>query len=365
MLIRGQKYETIWMEDPRTVCIIDQRFLPHELVIGRLKSADDVVCAIKEMHLRGAPLIGAAAAFGIYLAAIEAPQDDLDAFMAEIGAKAALLRGARPTAVNLSRAVSRSLDSMKSAGRAEEKIAAVLQTAENIVAEEREHCQRIGEHGVGLIKDIHAKTGRTVNILTHCNAGWLACIDYGTATAPIYEAARLGIPVHVWVDETRPRNQGSLLTAFELLENGIDHTVIADNTGGQLMQRGMVDMVIVGADRVTGRRDTANKIGTYLKALAARDNRVPFYVALTASAFDFSIEDGQEIPIEERSPDEVKFITGIGSAGRPERVMIAPEGSPALNVGFDITPARLITGLITERGICRADIEDIRRLFPD
>jgi methylthioribose-1-phosphate isomerase len=275
------------------------------------------------------------------------------------------LKTARPTAVNPEWAVSRQLKAIAKGKTFDEKISIAKQTASDIANEDATYCQSIGKHGVGIIEEIaKRKNGATVNILTHCNAGWLAFVDYGSATAPIYEAAIKGIKVHVWVDETRPRNQGASLTAWELLNQGISHTVIADNTGGHLMQHGMVDLVITGADRVTRGGDAANKIGTYLKALAAFDNHVPFYVALPSSSFDWQITDGvKEIKIEERTSDEVRYIEGF-CEGQIRKVLVTPEKSPAANYGFDITPARLITGLITERGICKADEQSILQLFP-
>ncbi|HEX8279793.1 MAG TPA: S-methyl-5-thioribose-1-phosphate isomerase, partial [Chthoniobacterales bacterium] len=330
------------------------RFLPHEFVIEELTTVEQMATAIRDMHVRGAGLIGAAAGFGMYLAALE--RVDLDR-------AAALLRATRPTAVNLAWAVERQLASIRDA---DDPVSRARETALQIAAEDAEHCRRIGEHGVALIREIsERKGGNPVNVLTHCNAGWLAFVDHGSATAPIYAAHDDGLAVHVWVDETRPRNQGSKLTAWELGEHGVPHTLIADNTGGHLMQRGEVDLVIVGTDRTTYTGDVANKIGTYLKALAAKDNNVPFYVALPSSSFDWQIRDGvAEIPIEERGADEVKRADGLAD-GRHVEVSLAPEATPAANYSFDVTPRRLVTGLITERGVCAAEEESILALFPE
>ena len=310
------------------------------------------------MAVRGAPLIGATAAYGMYLAA------KTPGVAIEDAAKA--LAATRPTAVDLFFAISGSLQAMATTTDPATKTQAALQYARHFAQTSAAHCRAIGEHGLELIRAIaQKKPGQTVHILTHCNAGWLACIDYGTATAPIYLAHDAGIPVHVWVDETRPRNQGSKLTAYELLHHGVPHTVITDNAGGHLMQHGMVDMVIVGSDRTTRQGDVANKIGTYLKALAAHDNGVPFYVALPESSFDWTIRDGiAEIPIEERDATEVKYIEGW-SEGRMHSVLITPEASPAKNYGFDVTPARLVTGLITERGVCAARESALLELYPE
>jgi methylthioribose-1-phosphate isomerase len=309
------------------------------------------------MTVRGAGVIGSVAAFGIYIAAIE-----VDGDYEALKAKAALIRESRPTAVNLMWAVDKMMELLKDS---DDLVDDAREAAIKLNDEEVLESQNIAEFGCDIIEDILKKSGKTeINILTHCNAGWLAVIDEGTALAPIYEAKRRGIDVHVWVDETRPRNQGASLTAWELSQGGIKHTIIADNTGGHLMQRGMVDMVIVGADRVSANGDVANKIGTYLKALAAHDNNVPFYVAIPTSTFDFEIRDGvKEIPIEERSPDEVRFIKGVDSEGVVREVRITPEDSPSLNYGFDVTPARLITGLITNRGVCEADFDKIQEKF--
>ena len=365
MNIQGQHYRTIWLKpgDCRVVQIIDQRFLPHEFVVEDLTTVEEVASAIKDMYVRGAGLIGATAGFGMYLAAIEA--SETNNFECSLRESAARLKATRPTAVNLAWAVDRQLSAISKVATNEEKIVIAFETAKEIADDDATYCRRIGEHGVALIEQLgRDKGGKPVNILTHCNAGWLAFVDYGSATAPIYAAHDRGIPVHVWVDETRPRSQGAKLTAWELGQHGVPHTLIADNTGGHLMQHGMVDMVIVGTDRTTRTGDVANKIGTYLKALAARDNNVPFYVALPSSSFDWKMRDGiAEIPIEERGSEEVKYADGWLDGAHAE-VLVAPESSPAANYGFDITPARLVTGLITERGICKAAEEDILTLFP-
>lgn len=366
MKVGGIDYRTIWLseEDNSVIRIIDQRFLPHQFVIEDLHSVAEVVQAIKEMHVRGAGLIGAAAGYGMYLAAMEAGKTD--SFDKHLQHCAALLKSARPTAVNPEQAIKRQLKAIMSASTVSEKITIAKESAISIADEDADHCRKIGLNGVSIIEQIAKKKSEaTVNILTHCNAGWLAFVDYGSATAPIYEAAQRGIDVQVWVDETRPRNQGAGLTAWELINQGIPHTVITDNAGGHLMQHGLVDMVITGADRVTRSGDAANKIGTYLKALAAHDNQIPFYVALPSSTFDWNITDGvKEIRIEERSADEVKYIEGW-DGNRISKVLITPSHSPAANYGFDVTPARLITGLITERGICNANEDEILKLFPE
>jgi methylthioribose-1-phosphate isomerase len=357
--VRGQHYRTIWPKpgDERVIQLIDQRFLPHRFVIEEVRSVAEMAAAIREMHVRGAGLIGAAAGYGMFLATFES--DDL-------AAAAAQLKATRPTAVNLAWAIERQLKSTAAANSLEERQSVAFQTAREIADEDAEYCRRIGEHGVELIRRVSEKRGGApVNILTHCNAGWLAFVDYGSATSPIYAAHDAGIPVHVWVDETRPRNQGSKLTAWELGEHGVPHTVIADNAGGHLMQRGKVDAVMVGTDRTTYTGDVANKIGTYLKALAAKDNAVPFYVALPSSSFDWNIRDGvHEIPIEERGSEEVNYADGLHD-GRQVEVRVTPENSPAANFGFDVTPRELVTGLITERGICEATEQSILGLFPE
>jgi len=365
MKVDGKDMRPIWYDqDAERVKIIDQRRLPHELAIVELERVDDVVGAIEGMAVRGAPLIGATGAYGVYVAAVTSLKTDggSERFLSECRR----IKAARPTAVNLAWAVDRVLSTVSKANRFSDKIEAARLAAGDIAETEVDNCRRIGEYGVTLVEEISAqKAGGTVNILTHCNAGWLACIEYGTATAPIYAAFEKGIDVHVWVDETRPLNQGARLTAWELGKHGIKHTIITDNAGGHLMQHGRVDMVIVGTDRTTRAGDAANKIGTYLKALAAKDNGIPFYVALPSTTFDWHVTDGvREIPIEERDPAEVTHVAGL-DAGVIKQVLISPLESPAANFAFDVTPARLITGLITERGICRATEKDILRLFPD
>ncbi|MFH1311449.1 MAG: S-methyl-5-thioribose-1-phosphate isomerase [Nanoarchaeota archaeon] len=365
MNVNGVPYRTIWLskKDSSIIQIIDQRFLPHKFVIEDLKTVENFVRAIKDMHVRGAGLIGATGGYGMYIAALEAPKDNFDSFMINAGNK---LKETRPTAVNLEWAVEKQLDTIKKANSLDEKIKIALNTANNIADEDVEYCRRIGQHGLKIIQEISKKKNREpVNILTHCNAGWLAFVDYGSATAPIYAAYDSGIKVHVFVDETRPRNQGAKLTAWELLNHGVSHSIITDNSGGHLMQHEMIDMCIVGTDRTTYTGDVANKIGTYLKALAANDNKIPFYVALPSSSFDWNIKDGvKEIPIEERNSDEVKYIEGW-SDDKIKKILITPKESPAMNFSFDVTPAKYITGLITERGICKASEEEIRRLFPE
>jgi methylthioribose-1-phosphate isomerase len=366
MNIDGKHYRTIWLsKDERSVCIIDQRLLPHRFIIEELHATSDVVTAIKDMHVRGAGLIGAAAGYGMYLAAREAAEkNNFDEHLQHL---AMLLATARPTAVNPELAVKRQLQKISTVNSINEKIQTAKETAAMIADEDAEFCYSIGMHGVRLIEEISKKkNGEKVNILTHCNAGWLAFVDYGSATASIYEAFDRGINVHVWVDETRPRNQGASLTAWELLNHGVPHTIITDNAGGHLMQHGMVDLVITGADRVTRCGDAANKIGTYLKALAAKDNEIPFYVALPSSTFDWNICNGiDEIKIEERNADEVKYVYGLNTDDGIQKILIAPKNSVAANYGFDVTPAALITGLITERGICKANEDDILKMFPD
>ena len=348
MNIQGRPWRTLWeLPDASGIEIIDQRALPHQVVTEILRTSNDVAIAIRDMHVRGAPLIGAAAGYGIYLASRDVAEGHVGT---SIHQAAKLLIASRPTAVNLRWAVQFVLDRVNKAEPPSQKRDAALAAARQIVADELERSRSIGQHGVELIRNIAQRKGGEVQVLTHCNAGWLACIDYGTATAPIYAAFEQRIPLHVWVDETRPRNQGAALTAFELGEHGVKHSVIADNAGGHLMQHGQVDLVIVGADRVAANGDTANKIGTYLKALAANDTRVPFYVALPTSTFDWSLADGNGIPIEERSADEVRYAEGLGQHGR-ERVLLVPQSSLARNPAFDVTPARLVTGFITEHGV--------------
>jgi len=364
--VGGQHFRTIWLktENERVVQLIDQRFLPDRFVIEEVSTVEQMATAIREMHVRGAGLIGASAGYGMYLAAIEgATRDSVDEHLVHAAAQ---LKATRPTAVNLSWAVERQLNKIAEGKNAREKVAIALHTASLIAEEDAEQCRMIGQHGLKLIEKIAGKkAGKTVNVLTHCNAGWLAFVDYGSATSPIYAAHDRGLPVHVWVAETRPRNQGSKLTAWELSEHDVPHTVIADSAAGHLMQRGEVDLVIVGTDRTTYTGDVANKIGTYLKALAAKDNNVPFYVALPSSSFDWSMRDGlKEIPIEKRSAEEVKCVDGWRD-GQQVEVRVTPERSPAANYGFDVTPARLVTGLITDRGVCDANDKSIRALFPE
>jgi methylthioribose-1-phosphate isomerase len=365
MLVDGKQLRPIWLDkDQATVKVIDQRQLPHQFVVADLKRVDDVIHAIKEMFVRGAPLIGVTGAYGVMIAALNGESaDDPVAFIEK---ECGRLKAARPTAVNLAWGVDRVLAKVRSTGSNPDRIDAARSEAAAIAEEEAENCRRIGVHGAELIEAIRSeKNGGPVNILTHCNAGWLACIEYGTATAPIYEAFNRGVDLHVWVDETRPLNQGARLTAWELGKHGVPHTVITDNAGGHLMQHGHVDMVIVGTDRSTRTGDVANKIGTYLKALAAKDNGIPFYVALPSSTFDWQMTDGvKEIPIEERDPDEVRFIQGLAD-GKLCRVLVPPEESPAADFAFDVTPARLVTGFITERGVCGAGEKQIHELFPE
>jgi methylthioribose-1-phosphate isomerase len=363
--VGGKHFRTIWRKPgvEGAVQLIDQRFLPHEFVIEQIRTVEQMATAIREMHVRGAGLIGASAGYGMYLAALEAASRD--SFDEHLTAAAAQLRATRPTAVNLSWAIERQLQNI-AAGKTAEKVALALRTADLIADEDAEHCRMIGQHGLQLIRQIaETKPNKPVNVLTHCNAGWLAFVDYGSATAPIYAAHDSGLPLHVWVTETRPRNQGSKLTAWELGQHGVSHTVIADSAAGHLMQRGEVDLVIVGTDRTTYTGDVANKIGTYLKALAAKANDVPFYVALPSSSIDWKMRDGlKEIPIEQRGADEVKTADGWCD-GQQIAVRIAPNESPAANYGFDVTPRELITGLITERGVCEPNEKSIRSLFPE
>ena len=357
------KFRTIWPTEDRFVEVIDQRKLPHEFITVKLQTYKEAEIAIKNMTVRGAPLIGATAAYGVYLAVREMLEKQLDGSFLDEAFTA--LRNSRPTAVNLFWA----LDKMQNAlDESDDFLQTAWEAAGKIVEEDVETCRMIGVHGLQIIEEISKrKQGETVNILTHCNAGMLGCIEWGTITSPIYQAKEKGINVHVWVDETRPRNQGANLTAYELTRHGIDHTLIVDNTGGHLMQHGMVDMVIVGTDRTTRNGDVANKIGTYLKALAAKDNEIPFYVALPSTTLDMSIRDGlKEIPIEERDQNEVKFVHGKRqSDGQIDAVLICPETTPASNYGFDVTPARLVTALITERGVCEASESGITSLFPE
>lgn len=366
MRIQGQHYRTIWLKegDPGIVQTIDQRLLPFKFELVDLKKPVDFIHAISEMVVRGAPLIGITAAYGLYIATLTPRTGkDREQHLQEVAER---LRKTRPTAIDLFHSIKRMVESIQGIRDQKEQSSKALETVQQMAEESVENCRKIGSFGLEIIKKIFKrKQGAPVNILTHCNAGWLACIDYGTATAPIYLAHEQGIPIHVWVDETRPRNQGSRLTAYELGEHGISHTVIADNTGGHLMQHNMVDMVIVGTDRTTRTGDVANKIGTYLKALSARDNGIPFYVALPSNSIDWSIRDGiNEIPIETRSPKEVKYMEGWNGSDIDD-VLIMPYSSETMNYGFDVTPGRLVTGLITERGVCKAKEADILKLFPE
>ena len=366
MNVNGKPCRAIWPDenDDAVIRIIDQRLLPHQFSVIGLRTEDETIAAIKDMTVRGAPLIGATGAYGVYLALVNRPPGAEPESYLE--AACARISEARPTAVNLAWAV----ETMKAAILAEPDSAswtgAAFKEAGRITDLEVENCRAIGRHGVGLIEEIsRRKGGAVVNVLTHCNAGWLACVDYGTATAPMYAAFEKGVKIHVWVDETRPLNQGARLTAWELLQHGVPHTVIADNTGGHLMQHGMVDIVIVGSDRTTKTGDVANKIGTYLKALAAKDNKVPFYVALPSSTIDWEMTDGvAQIPIELREPGEISLVPGLYRGGTVP-VLVPPEKSPCANYAFDVTPARLVTGLITERGVCPATADGIAALFPE
>ena len=355
-------FRTIWPTDDRFVEVIDQRFLPHEWVVVKLHTYQEAERAIKDMVVRGAPLIGATAAYGIYLAARECVEKKRNpSFMDQAFEDMAK---SRPTAVNLFWALNRMKLKLKDSL---DLVADAWEEAQAIVEEDIETCRMIGVHGLPLIEAISAKKpGERVNILTHCNAGMLGCVEWGTVTSPIYQAKQKGIDVHVYVDETRPRNQGANLTSYELTRHDIPHTLIVDNAGGHLMQHGMVDLVIVGTDRTTCQGDVANKIGTYLKALAAYDNQIPFYVALPSTTLDLKIKDGlSEIPIEERDQNEVKYVIGKSSSGKIESVLICPETTQAVNHGFDVTPARLVTGLITERGLCAPNEGAILTMFGD
>jgi len=358
MKISGTHFRTIWVTDSGTVRVIDQSRLPFEFVTVDLETCADAARAISTMVVRGAPLIGATAAYGMALAARANSEDS------QLAAAARMLKATRPTAINLAWALTR-MRNLLAETPPQERAAMAFREAAAICDADVEQCRAIGLHGLEIMRGLAKADGRRLNILTHCNAGWLACVDWGTALSPVYMAHDAGIPVHVWVDETRPRNQGAALTAFELGAHGVPHTVVADNLGGHLMQRGQVDMVIVGSDRTTAAGDVCNKVGTYLKALAARDNGVPFYAALPATTIDWSLDAGAAIPIEERSPEEVTHITGQSSSGRMETVRLVPEKSGALNLAFDVTPARLVTGLITERGSCAASPAGLQRLYPE
>ena len=359
MKINNQHYHTIWLNKGETIVqIIDQRHLPHEFIIEDLQTVDQVATAIKDMHVRGAPLIGVTAAFGMYFASMEANPAD---FKKDMHRFAEQLKATRPTAVNLAWAIDQQLSLVDNDQVSDPKV--FLEKAKKLKDESIQRCKKIGDYGLPLIQEIYKKKQDTVNILTHCNAGWIACIDYGTATAPIYAAHDAGIPVHVWVDETRPRNQGARITAFELKEHGVPHTVITDNAGGHLMQHGEVDLILVGTDRTTSTGDVCNKIGTYLKALAAKDNNVPFYVGTPTSSIDWSLRNGvKEIPIELRNENEVKYIQGQHE-NKIKEVLLTPKESPAANYAFDVTPARLVTGLITELGICEANESALKKIL--
>lgn len=360
MKIGGDSYRTIWpVPQANAIQVIDQRLLPHEFRIVTLDNVEGVAAAIHNMTVRGAPLIGAAAAYGLALGMQHDAQDQ------QLQRAAALLLAARPTAVNLRWALQRVCDKIQTVPPAQ-RAAAAWQEAGAICEEDVAINHAIGQHGLALLQQQWQQRQKPLQILTHCNAGWLATVDWGTALAPIYAAFDSGIPLHVWVNETRPRNQGASLTAWELGQHGVPHTLIADNLGGHLMQHGQVDMVIVGTDRTTRTGDVCNKIGTYLKALAAHDNQVPFYVALPSPTIDWEIHDGlSQIPIEQRDPDELLQMRGLGEDGLQHRICIAPAGTQALNLGFDVTPARLISGLITERGICQASESGLLDLFPE
>ena len=355
MKIEGNSYKTIWFES-NLVKIIDQTKLPHQFIIKDLKTVKDAINAIKTMEVRGAPLIGATAAYGLVLSIIE--NNDLS-FLKKSSEE---LIASRPTAINLKWAVDRMMKKLYGVND-KDILKIALDEAKAITEEDEKFCKNIGLNGLKIIEDIANKKNDTVNILTHCNAGWLATIDWGTATSPIYHAHQKGIKVHVWVDETRPRNQGANLTSYELNEEGISNTVITDNAGGILMQRGQVDMCIVGTDRTLSNGDVCNKIGTYLKALSAKDNNIPFYVALPSSTIDWSIKDHKQIPIEERNSEELSHVEGIDENNEIKKVRIYPQKSKSLNLAFDVTPAKLVTGLITEKGICEASEKGLKGLF--
>ena len=355
MKIEGKEYRTIWFEN-NSVKIIDQTKLPHQFIIKDLKTVKDSINAIKTMEVRGAPLIGATAAYGLVLAIIENNEQSFIKKSAED-----LIRS-RPTAINLKWAVDRMMKKL-SGINSDQILTIALNEAKEICEEDIKFCEKIGLNGFKIIEEIYNKKKDTVNILTHCNAGWLATINWGTATSPIYHAHKKGIKLHVWVDETRPRNQGANLTSYELNEEGVPNTIIADNTGGILMQRGEVDMCIVGTDRTLSTGDVANKIGTYLKALAAKDNNVPFYVALPSSTIDWETKDFKEIPIEERSSEELSHVEGLDENSNIKKIQIYPKKSKSMNLAFDVTPAHLVTGLITEKGISEASTEGLKKLF--
>ena len=357
MKIDNKEYRTIWFDEIKeTIKIIDQTKLPHQFIIKDLKTVKDAINAIKTMEVRGAPLIGGTAAYGMALAVKENNNPEF------IKKSSEDLTQSRPTAINLKWAVDRMMKRLS--GINSDKILDIaLREAKEICDEDEKFCENIGLNGLKIIEEIYNKKKETVNILTHCNAGWLATINWGTATSPIYHAHKKGIPIHIWVDETRPRNQGANLTSYELNEEKIPNTIIADNTGGILMQRGEVDMCIVGTDRTLSNGDVCNKIGTYLKALAAYDNNVPFYVALPSSTIDWEIKEGKDIPIEERNSDELSHIEGMDENNEIKKVLIYPKKSKAMNLAFDVTPAKYVTGLITEKGISEASSEGLKKLF--
>ena len=355
MNINGKEFRTIWF-DKNIVKIIDQTKLPHQFIIKDLKTIKDAINAIKTMEVRGAPLIGATAAYGLVLSIIEKNDQSFLKKSCED------LINSRPTAINLKWAVDRMMKRL-SRVNSDEILNIAIKEAKNICEEDVGFCKNIGLNGLKIIEEISKKKKDTVNILTHCNAGWLATIDWGTATSPIYHAHKKGIKVHVWVDETRPRNQGANLTSYELNEEGVSNTIIADNTGGILMQRGQVDMCITGTDRTLSNGDVANKVGTYLKALAAHDNKVPFYVALPSSTIDWNIKNSKDIPIEERNSQELSHIEGLDNNDKLTKVLIYPKKSKSMNLAFDITPAKYVTGLITEKGVCNASREGLVSLF--
>ena len=355
MRILGKEYRTIWYKN-NVVKIIDQTKLPHQFIIKDLKTVKDAINAIKVMEVRGAPLIGGTAAYGIVLAIQE---NNDTGFIKKISEE---LIQSRPTAINLKWAVDRMMKKLSKTNN-DQLLDTALKEAKEICDEDEKFCENIGINGLKIIEEIYNKKKETVNILTHCNAGWLATINWGTATSPIYHAHKKGIPVHVWVDETRPRNQGANLTSYELNEEEIPNTIIADNTGGILMQRGEVDMCIVGTDRTLSNGDVCNKIGTYLKALAAYDNKVPFYVALPSSTIDWDIKDAKDIPIEQRNSEELSHVEGIDENNEVKKILIYPKKSKAMNLAFDVTPAKYVSGLITEKGICEASTEGLKKLF--
>jgi len=358
MNYQGKRWRTIWRQDDDSVGVIDQRLLPHEFKTLDLRTLEEAAEAIRNMTVRGAPLIGATAAYGICLALREEAGNEA------LSAAYARLHATRPTAINLRWALDQMLAAVKPLPP-EQRLAAAWRRAAELCDEDVAVNEAIGRHGLAILRETLARkpAGAKLNLLTHCNAGWLACVDWGTALAPIFQAHDAGLPIHVWVDETRPRNQGASLTAWELNQHGVPHSVVVDNAGGHLMQHGQVDLCLVGTDRTTAQGDVCNKIGTYLKALAARDNHVPFYVALPTSTIDWTIRDGlAEIPIEERSATEVTHLRGKTAQGELVEIQVTPDGSPACNYGFDVTPARLVTGLITEKGVCAASAEGMRAL---